>query len=189
MPISHFSKSFGTQDAKVSPLTADPSGGSVTYGTSVDVPAIKSVEISGDVNTVELRGDNALLDSATTLTNISSTVTHGKLSLDVLGVLFSGAAPVDGGTGTTETVTWDLTANSAPQYFKVEAATPNNGADTIGGDVHFVLHKCIINGFPDLGLAEEDYRVSSFGAAAVPLLATGRKWLSIVLNETAAAIT
>lgn len=188
MPISHFTKSFGTQDAKVSPLTADPSGGSVTYGTSVDVPAIKSVEISGDVNTVELRGDNSLLDSATTLTNISATVTHGKLSLDVLGTMF-GIVPVDAGTGTVETATFDLTATSTPQYFKVEAATPNNGSDFVGGDVHFLLHKCIINGFPDLGLAEEDYRTSSFGVSAVPLLATGRKWMSIVLNETAAAIT
>lgn len=187
MPIAHFTKAFGTQDAKVSPLTDDPSGGSATYGTSVDVPAIKSVEISGDVNTVELRGDNALQDSATTLTNISATVTHGKLSLDVLSALFSGSV-TDAGTGTAETATWDLTATTALKYFKLEAATPSTGADFVGGDVHFLLHKCIINGFPDLGLAEEDYRTSSFGAAAVPLLATGRKWLSIILNETAAAI-
>lgn len=188
MPAAHFSKVFGTQDAKVAKVTDDPSGGSVTYAASVDVPAIKSVEISGDVNTVELRGDNSLLDSATTLTNISAAVTHGKLSLDVLGVLL-GPTVVDSGTGTTEVATFDLTATSALNYFKLEAATPSTGSDFVGGDVHFVLHKCIINGFPDIGTAEEDYRTSSFGVAAVPLLATGRKWLSIVFNETAAAIT
>jgi len=187
LPISHFSKMFGTQDAKVARVTDDPSGGTATYGTTVDVPAIKSVELSGSVNTVELRGDNSLLDSSTTLTGITGTVNAGKVSLDVLSELFA-TSVTDAGSGTTETATWDLTATTALRYFKLEAATPSTGADVVGGDVHFILHKCIINGFPDLGLAEEDYRTVSFGVSAVPLLATGRKWLSIVFNETAAAI-
>lgn len=188
MPLAHFSKAFGTEDAKITPLTADPSGGTATYGTAVDVPAIKSVEMSGAVNTVELRGDNTLLDSNTTLTGISATVNAGKLSLDVLKNAIGGTV-TDSGTTPNQKSTYDLAATDSLGYFKVEARTPATGSDFIGGDVHFVLHKCIANGFPDMGLAEEDYRFTSFGVAAVPLLATGRKWISIVLNETTAAIT
>jgi hypothetical protein len=59
--------------------------------------------------------------------------------------------------------------------------------DIVGGDMHVVLHKLSLSAFPDLGFAEEDYRIASFTADADPLIANN-KWISIVLNETAAAI-
>lgn len=187
MPISHFSKVFGTEDAKIAKVTADPSGGSATYATLVDVPSIKSVEIGGSVNTVELRGDNTKQDSQSTLTDITAAIDHGKLSLDVVPVLFGGTS-VDSGTTPNQKVAYDLTAADIMSYFKLEAKTPSNGSDFIGGDIHFLLHKLIASGFPGLGLAEENYRTSVINATAQPLLATGRKWLSIIFNETAAAI-
>lgn len=183
--MSHVTKVFAVKDCAISPLTADPAGGSATYGTKIDVPGIKTMEISGDMATKELRGDNGLLDSISVLQNVKVKITNAKLSLDVLAALFGGAV-VDVSTGTI-TAEWDLTNTSAPAPFKLEGASPSNGADVVGGDVHFILHKCTASAFPDLGFAEEDYRPTGFEAAAVPLLSTG-KWVTAHLNAIAVPI-
>lgn len=186
MPISRVTKLYAVQDAKIAPLTSDPAGGTPTYGALIDVPAIKSVEISGDVEVKELRGDNTLLDSDSTISNITVAINHGKLSLDVLAAWIDSTV-TDAGTTPSQTSTWEMTNTARPKPFKLEAVTPVSGGDLIGGDVHFVLHKCILGAFPGLGLAEEDYKTIETEARAVPLLSTG-KWISAVINETATAI-
>lgn len=187
MPISRVTKVYAIQDAKIAPLTADPTGGSATYGALIDVPGIKSLEISGDVEVKSLRGDNTQLATNSSITNVQVSVTHAKLSLDVLVAILGGTV-TDSGTGSTEVSTWDLSSTNATMPpFKLEGVTPSGGVDTVGGDLHVVLHKLTLASFPDLGFSEEDYRIASFTANADPLLSNS-KWISIVLNETAAAI-
>ncbi|WP_069773033.1 phage tail protein [Streptomyces sp. LUP30] len=187
MPISRVTKVYAIQDAKISALTADPSGGPAVYGTPIDVPGIKSIEISGDVEVKSLRGDNTLLASNSAVTNVQASVSHAKLSLDVLVAILGGTV-TDSGTGSTEVSTWDLSGTNATlPPFKLEGVTPAGGVDLVGGDMHVVLHKLTLASFPDLGFSEEDYRIASFTANAEPLIANG-KWVSIVLNETAAVI-
>lgn len=184
MPISHETKWYGVNDAKIAKLTADPAGGAATYGTLIDVPGIKSVGITGDVNSVELRGDGKRLDQSSVLSGLSLTFEGAKQSIDVL-VATVGGTVVDAGTGSTETVTYTLLGSDVMNYFKFEAQTL--GVDTISGDGHLLLHKCILSSAPALGMAEEDYQTSSIEAVAMPLLSTD-KLLTAVLNETAAAI-
>ncbi|MFF2228606.1 phage tail protein [Streptomyces globisporus] len=186
MPISRVTKLYAVKDAKIAPLLTDPAGGTPSYGVAIDVPGIKSMEISGDVEVKELRGDNQLLDSDSSLTNVTVAFPHAKLSLDVMAGLLGGDV-TDAGTGSTESSTWDLDSDAKPLPFKLIGATPVGGGDLIGGDVHFTLHKCILSSFPGLGLAEEDYRTIETEARAVPLISTG-KWLSVQINETAVAI-
>ncbi|TJZ55614.1 phage tail protein [Streptomyces piniterrae] len=186
MAISRVTKLYAVQDCKIAPLTADPAGGTPTYGALIDVPGIKEVEISGDVEVKELRGDNTLLDSDSAISNISVSFPHAKLSLDVMAALVTSTV-TDAGTGAVETSTWEMDNTAKPSPFKLEAVTPISGGDLIGGDVHFALHKCILSSFPTIGLAEEDYKTPEVEARAVPLISTG-KWLSVVINETAAAI-
>lgn len=187
MPISHFSKLYAVSDAKIGAVTADPSGGTTTYGTLVDVPGIKSVTIGGDISTVELRGDNTLLDANSTITNITLNFEYAKLSLDALDILVGGAV-TDAGTGSTETATWRLLSTDSLGYFKFEAKTPTAGVDEVAGDAHILLYKCILNGFPEFGMAEEDYQTFSVSALAVGRLSDA-KWIDVVFNETAAAIS
>ena len=187
MAIQRFTKVYGIKDAKIAPLTSDPAGSTPVYGALIDVPGIKTFEISGDVEVKQLRGDNTKLASNSALTNVQVAVTHAKVSLDVLVAILGGAV-TDSGTGSTEVSRWDLkgaTATFPP--FKLEGVTPPNGVDIVGGDMHVVLHKLTLSAFPDLGFAEEDYRIASFTADADPLLSTD-DWISLVLNETAAAI-
>jgi hypothetical protein len=187
MALVHFSKLFAVEDAKLAKLTADPSGGTATYGSLIDVPGIKSIGLSGTVEAKELRGDNSLLDARSVLKSLTLSVAHAKISLDVLPILLGGTS-TDSGTTPNQKVTYDLAGTDSPNYWKFEAKTPTDGVDFIGGDGHIILHKCVVSGLPDVGFAEEDYRNVGFEAVTSPLLATGRKWLTIALNETAAAI-
>ncbi|MDX3074622.1 phage tail protein [Streptomyces sp. MI02-7b] len=187
MPISRVTKVYSVGDAKISPLTSDPAGGPAVYGTLLDVPGIQEMAISGDVEVKQLRGDNGKLATNVTITNIQVAVTHAKLSLDVLKAIIGGTV-TDTGTTPAQKSAWDLTqANATLPPFKLEGVTPPNGVDIVGGDLHWTLHKLTLSAFPDLGFANEDYRVSSFTADADPLIADG-KWISAVLNETAVAL-
>jgi hypothetical protein len=187
MPISRVSKIYSVQDAKISPLTADPDGGAATYGTPLDVPGIQEMAITGEVEVKTLRGDNRKLDTNSAISNIQVAVTHAKVSLDVLAAIVGGAV-TDSGTTPAQTTRWDLSGDDATlPPFKLEGVTPPNGVDIVGGDLHWILHKLTLTAFPNVGFANEDYRVISFTADASPLLSTG-EWLSAVLNETATAI-
>ncbi|MCX4994258.1 phage tail protein [Streptomyces longwoodensis] len=187
MPLQRFTKVYGIKDAKISPLTSDPASGSPVYGTAIDVPGIKSYEVSGDVEVKTLRGDNTKLATNSSISNIQVSVSHAKISLDVLVAILGGAV-TDSGTTPAQKSVWDLTGDTATMPpFKLEGVTPANAVDVVGGDLHVVLHKLTLSGFPDLGFAEEDYRIASFTADADPLTSNG-KWISITLNETAAAI-
>lgn len=186
MPISHITKMFAVQDAKIAPMTADPPGGTATYGTIIDLPGIKSVGMSFDIENKQLRGDNSLLDENSILTGLSLSVEWAKLSLDIQAALLGGTV-TDGGTGTTETATFARLGTNSLAYFKFEAKTPTDGVDTIGGDAHLVVYKCILSGFGSLGFAEEDYQTLSADFRGSPRLADS-KWWDFVLNETAAAI-
>lgn len=185
MPLSHSTKVFAVTDCKIYPITADPEGGTTTYGAAVDVPGIKSVAITGSIESKTLRGDNRLLDSDAVLGGVEVAIEHGKLSLDVLSVMLGGAV-VDDGTTPSETATWGLTDASKPMPFKLEAKSAS--ADPIAGDVHFVLYKVALASFPEMGLAEEDYRTHSVSGAAMPRLSDG-KWIDTVIHETAADLS
>lgn len=184
MPLSHVSKVFAIKDLKVFPLTADPAGGSPTYGTGVDVPGAKTLTITGDVNSVELRGDNTSLDRASALGTVDATIEFAKLSLDVLSAIIS-AATVDSGTTPNQLATWTLLGTSGLSYVGMTGNAV--GADTITGDVMFSIYKAIPTSFPELGLAEEDYKTNSIDFGCVPLLANS-KWIGTQLRETTAAL-
>lgn len=186
MALVHVSKIFGFQDAKLYPLTAD-SGGAPTYGSGLDVPGVKSLEISGAIDRKNLRGDNKLLDVFSVLTDVNGRLNFAKTSLDLLA-LFLGSATVDSGTTPNQKATWSLTGSSAPAYWKIEGKTPVNGVDFVGGDAHVVIYKCVLSSFPGLGFAEEDYQLPGIEFGTVPSIAND-KWLDVVLNETAVVIT
>lgn len=186
MALSHVTKLFAVKDAKIAKLTADPAGGTTTYATAVDVPGIRTVGISGDVNTTELRGDQVLLDSDTTLSNITVSFEYAKMSLDVF-VATLGGAVADSGSGSTEVATYSLLGTDTLfTPFKFEAQVVS--VDTPGGDAHLVLYRCKLSSFPQLGTELDDYQTFSLEATASPRLSDS-KWIDVVLNETAAAIS
>ncbi|WP_369183329.1 phage tail protein [Streptomyces sp. Y1] len=185
--LSHATKLFSIVDCKITALTSDPAGGTATYAaTSVDVPGIKSLAISGNMQSKTLRGDNTLLDTSSYIDGVTAAAEHALMSLDVLAVLLGGAV-TDSGTTPSQKSVWGLTSTSAPAYFKIEGVTPPGGSSLIGGDVHVTLWKCQLSKFPELGFQGDDYRIPKFEVSAVPLASTG-KWMDVTFNETAVAI-
>lgn len=185
MALAHTSKLFAVQDAKIAKLTSDPSGGSPVFATSIDVPGIKSVEVSFEINNVELRGDNTRLDSDSVLGGISVSFEHAKVSLDVLAAMIGGTV-TDSGTTPNQVATLSRLSTDAFNYFKLEAKTPTNGVDFSGGDAHLIIWKLKLTDY-SIGFAEEDYYTFE-GEASGSTLLSNNKIFDIVLNETQAAV-
>jgi hypothetical protein len=186
VPVTHFSKVFAVKDAKIAVMSTDIAGSAPTYGTSYDVPGIKSVEVSGDIETKYLRGDNGPLDADAVLGNVAVKFENAKIHLDILAAILGGTV-TDAGTTPNQTATWDLTQTSKPVPFKLSAVSAS--ADPIAGNISMIWWKCILSKFPDMGLAEEDYKTIAAEAACSPTLGTGLKIMSTAINETAVVLT
>lgn len=187
MTISHVSKLYAVEDAKIYELTADPAGGSPTYGAAIDIPGVKTVGIGGSVNNTTLRGDNSMLDSFSVLESVEVSMEWAKISLDAQALMLGGTV-TDTGTTPNELATMARARTDRLKYFKLEAKTPADGVDPVGGDAHLVFYKCILSGFPESGLAEEDFQTQSVSLMAVPLISDDA-WWDVVINETAAALS
>lgn len=181
MPLSHVTKLFAVQDAKLYPLLTDPAGGAATYDEGFDIPGIKSLELSGDIETKDLRGDNTLLDSDSVLMNVNLKIMHAKLSLDVQAAMLGGAV-VDSGTTPTQKVKWALNNSTKLGVFKLEAVSVS--ADPVLGNVLMRFHKCRLASYPGGGFVEEDYAIPEFDVRTLPLISTG-DWIDYEINETA----
>lgn len=159
MPLSHNTKWYAVDDARLAKVTADTSGGAITYGTLLDIPGIKSIGITGDVNSVELRGDGQRIDQASKLGGLSLTFEFAKSSLDVFSAI-AGGTIVDSGTTPNQKAVWTLLGTDALNYFKFEAQT--KGVDTITGDGHILLPKLILTSFPSLATPMRTTRRSAW---------------------------
>lgn len=182
MGLAHFSNVYGITDCKIAPVTADTSGGT-TYGSLVDVPGVKSMEISGTVTSKRNRGDNKLLAVRSLIESMQAMVPYAQLSLDVLAAI-AGGSTTDTGTTPNQKSTYSQLGANTPKYFKLEAKT--DAMDFITGDGHILLYKCVITAFPTFGFAEEDFAGYQLQAESMPR--GDDKQFDIVFNETAAAI-
>lgn len=181
MPIKHFSKVFAVRDAKVAALLTDAEGAAPTYATPIDVPGIKSVTVSGDVEVKTLRGDNKQLDADSVITAVNVEFEYAKSDLDILAMALDSTV-TDSGTGGTEQAQLDILGSVKLMPFKFEAVSV--GADTITGDVFLTLWKVVLSSFPELGFAEEDYKTNPLSGSASPLLSTDQ-WVSHGFRATA----
>lgn len=183
MPVTHKTKVFAVKDARIAKLTADTAGAAPTYATAIDVPGIKSVSVSGDVTSVELRGDNKALDGDSFLSSVSVSFEYAKLDLDILAVLLGGTV-TDAGVTPNQTATLTVQGDTTFSYFSFEAVSVSGDV----GDVRLFLPKCKLNEFPELGFEEEDYRTFEVSAAAFDPIGTGA-WFEYGVRETAALLT
>lgn len=173
---------FGAADAKIAKLLTDPAAGSATYATAIDVPGIKSIEITGSSDTKELRGDNKLIASVSTLQTVEVKITCAKWDA-ALWALFTGA------TLTNDAITGDATVSlgsgNTGSYFKLTAVSV--GASGAGSNVKIVLPKLLVTDLPPLSFAEEDFATAEITATALPLESNGQ-WLEWGYNSTAASL-
>lgn len=184
MPLKTFTKVFAITDAKIAALLTDEEGSAATYGPLIDVPGIKSFTITGSVESKTLRGDNTLLDSDAVISEVAVSIEYAKLSLPILAAVMSGEVTQTGVTP-SQIAGWQLTNTSKPMPFRLVGKSAS--ADTIGGDVLYELPKVVISSFPELGFAEEDYKLMTLEGNAMPLLSTGL-WIDAQIRETSAVL-
>lgn len=188
MPIQTYTKVLELKDAKVFPLTADPAGGTPTYGAAVDIPGILKLDVSPNMVTKELHGDNVLLDIYSKAESVDIGMENAVVPLDVLALLTGGTVTASGVTP-NQKQTYDLANGDKPGYVKIEGQALYVDAGL--GDVHVIFHKCKTTDAPKWALEGKngDFAKVSAKLKAIPLLATGNKLLSVVINETATAIS
>ncbi len=185
MAAPHEMKLYAVEDCKIAVLTADVTS-APTYGSLIDIPGIKEVRVGGVVKTVELRGDNALLETDSSLTKITVQVRHAKLSLDAFAAM-TGQTVTDSGATTAEIATVSVGAVTFP-YFKIVAKTPTGGASDPIGDALLTIWKAKLSSWPEIGMVEEDYVIGSFTCTGVKTI-SNNKYFDIANRETAAAIS
>lgn len=182
MPAPRRTFQFGLADVKITPMLTDPEDGTATYGTSVDLPGVQELTLEIATEKKSLRGDNRILDVRYVISGVSGKLALAKVSLDVLAAAYGGTV-TDSGTGTDEVAEWDLTGLSVPELLKIEGVTV--AGDAIGGNSKITVHKAILGKTSGLGAKDGDYQTPSFDFDAVPLLATGKKWVTLGVYETA----
>lgn len=178
MAVSNVSKLYSTEDCKIRAITADPVGGPAVFGAYIDVPGIRQVTMTPQIESKQLRGDNKELDSDSTLVAVEVQWEQAKLSYPALAVLLGG--------------TWSggVYTQAEGNYFspfQMTWKTPTSGGDDIGGDVHFAAAKLKITAH-NLGTAFEDYQILSATARGVFRQADG-KLFEILPHEAATLIS
>ena len=181
MAVSPVSKLYSTEDAKVALLLTDSAGSGATYDTMVDVPGIRQVTLTPQMESKQLRGDNRELDADSTLVAAEISFEHAKISFEALPV-FLGGTWTPGTTGY-----YDQLGSDALPYWAMGWRTPTSGGDQIGGNVEFQVTKAKITAYT-LGTAFEDYQILSATARCVYRLADDKLFRAIV-RETAGAIS
>jgi hypothetical protein len=176
-------KVYAVQHAQIATLLTDPVGGAATFSEWIDVPGIKSFEISGDMETKELRGDNRLIDSQSTIKKVSAKFEHAKLSLFALYIMLGGTAPA------TDTLPyagmgWTLPNNAFPKPFGMRVASA--AQDVPGGAVLFSMTRCSLSKFPEIGAAEDDYKTVTAELNINPPVGTS-DWLAITIVDAYSA--
>jgi hypothetical protein len=172
-------KVYAVQHCQIASVLTDDVGAAITYGEWFDVPGIKSLAISGDMDTKQLRGDNRLIDQQSMITGLTAAFEHAKLSLQNLAVMLGGAVEDKtlpyAGTG------WSLESNAFPLSFGMRAISA--ASDSPGGAVAFVMAKCSLSGFPEIGAAEEDYQTVTGEVNVNPPTGT-TAWLDVIILDT-----
>src|SRR5436305_7485969 len=105
--LSHVTKVYATKHARVTPMTADPASGTATYGTSIRVPGVKTVVLTGAVSNKELHGDHQLLDVDSFLQSLSVKFSHAKENMDMRAAIVGGTV-TDSGTTPNQIARWRL---------------------------------------------------------------------------------
>lgn len=182
--LSHSTAVYGITDAKIYKVTADPSGGSTTYGAAIDIPGARFLTITPAVGIKDLRGDNGPLAAAQSLDTITATLEGAKVPLDALPVLWGGSV-VDSGTTPNQVTTWSMADPPVFSHFKIEAKSAST--DVGIADLHYILYKCTMSTAPPMGLGNEDYVMFNFQVRVERRESDGKR-LDLALYETVTAL-
>lgn len=150
---------FSLQDAAAYPFVAG------VAGALVDIVAVKSIEQSANVDTIENRGDDSVIAAVATLNSLDLTVILGAYTPVSLAVLTGGTVSTTG-TGPTSVTKHVRKSNDVVAYFKLVGQTRTKDSD--GGAARLTYPKVSWQGGPDFGFKDLEFSEFSISAKAIP---------------------
>lgn len=185
MANQHFSRVLSVDDCKIARLLTEPGTGvgAATYAASIDTVGIQEISWVPTYKSLELRGDNSVLDTDVIPGVITGKLKWAKIHLDVLALLWGGTV-ADSGSTPNQVAGFTLTGGQLPVYFRLEAQCKTTDFATQPGDVHFVLYKCKIVTGPEMMMTDADYGLQEMTFKAVQPRSTDPT-ARITFNETA----
>lgn len=189
MTISKKTALLGVNDLKIFPVTND-SQSKFTTGAAIDVPGVRQISITFDIDEKELTGDEKTLAVSSKVKAVSFTSEYAELSLDVLSALTGGDVSVNT-TNNIETATYSFSDNDKPAYFQLQAKIDGTEG-IIGGDCHFCIYKAKATAMPINGV-QGDFATYTFegkGVFTECLFGNGKaKLIDIDFHSTAKELT
>lgn len=185
MPLPGIMTVFGITDGVISRQLTDDANGS-TYDTAYQVPGIQQCGLDPEMLAKSLYGpDGTLVDVYSKVRGVSGTVSHGRISLQLLSVIL-GSQVEDSGTSPNQSKTLHMNWQDITGYFRIQIRMAYNSS-LQGGDTHAVFYKCKIKSFK-LEFKNEDFATVSFTFDALPRYHDG-KIVDLIENETASALS
>lgn len=176
MPAPDHSKTYGLADLKIAPLTAEEPG------TLVDVPGIRSLEVTLTTDSDELRGDGKVISVTDKGQGAEWSAEEGGFSMAAFEII-TGKTATDSGTTPAQVSRIDIFSDDRRPYFFLMG----QALDDAIGDVQVILWKAKATGNIGLSFADENYLTPGFEGVAVGLTADDLL-ASILQHETATAI-
>ncbi|MGI8404980.1 MAG: hypothetical protein ACR2OE_09505 [Thermomicrobiales bacterium] len=150
---------FSLQDAAAYPYVAG------VAGTLVDLVAVKSIEQSANIETVENRGDGAVIAAVADFGSLDLTITLGAFTPTSIAAIAGGTVATTG-TGTTAITTLVRKSDDVVAYFKLAGQTRTKDSD--GGAARVTYPKVAWQGGPDFALTDNEFSEFSISAKALP---------------------
>ena len=162
MALKTVTKLFGVDDAKLFPVTED-SETQFTCGTGIDLPGVRQISLTYEIEEKSLTGDEKVLDVSNKIKSVSFNMEYAKLSLEVLAQLTGGSYSTSG-SDDAETATFSFGGGDLPNYFQLKAQILDTNNE--GGDVHFCIYKAKATAIPLNGV-QDDFATLTFDGRGV----------------------
>ena len=162
MALKTVTKLFGVDDAKLFPVTED-SETQFTCGTGIDLPGVRQISLTYEIEEKSLTGDEKVLDVSNKIKSVSFNMEYAKLSLEVLAQLTGGSYSTSG-SDDAETATFSFGGGDLPNYFQLKAQILDTNNE--GGDVHFCIYKAKATAIPLNGV-QDDFATLIFDGRGV----------------------
>lgn len=168
---------YGMRDVKLRPIDA---AGSV--GSSVDLPASRTLSFSEAEDFEELRGDDRIIAIRGKGPKVNWKLESGGISL-AAHVVMSGGTLTTTGTTPNQIKKINKKVTDARPYFQAEGQAISDS----GGDWHVLLYKCRASEALEGEMADGTFWLTSAGGEAIG--DSSDNLYDFIQNETAAAIT
>ena len=149
---------FGCRDCKITPYIAGVLG---DLDDAVDVPRIRTVELSVVRDSTPLEGDDVKIAEHTFGKGLDGSIEAGGINAAVLEVLEGGTVTVVGTP--PRTTTYEVEGDQAEGYFKLEAQMYGDDA----GDMKFTAWKVKATNGPNYSFTQGEFGLTACDLSGV----------------------